>query len=145
MKGPRAIKMEAVRYFKMLYSQPEEPYVDIFEGLLPSLSREMAVELERMLTLEEIKEVVWSCNPSKTTGYDGFNLNFIIKLWHEIGIEIVRFVQKFFEFGSFSVDINRTWVALIPKVDGAEALKEFRPISMVGCLYKIIAKILVEG
>ena len=36
MKGPQAIKREAVKFFKMLYTQPVEPRVDISEGLLPS-------------------------------------------------------------------------------------------------------------
>lgn len=31
---------------------------------------------------------------------------------------------------------------MIPKVEGAAELKDFRPISMVGCIYKIIAKIM---
>lgn len=34
------------------------------------------------------------------------------------------------------------WVALIPKIEGAVELKDYRPIGMVGCIYKIIAKIL---
>ena len=37
-----------------------------------------------------------------------------------------------------------TWVVLVPKVDNAMEIKDFRPISMVGCLYKIIAKILAN-
>ena len=42
------------------------------------------------------------------------------------------------------MDINRTWVTLIPKVDDAKDLMDFRPISMVGFLYKIIAKVLAR-
>ena len=34
-----------------------------------------------------------------------------------------------------------TWVALAPKVDEAIEVKQLRPISIVGCLYKIISKI----
>ena len=33
-------------------------------------------------------------------------------------------------------------MALIPKIDNLVEVKDFRPISMVGCLYKLIAKIL---
>ena len=39
-------------------------------------------------------------------------------------------------------EINQTWVTLIPKVKNAIEVKDFRRISMVGCLYKPIAKIL---
>ena len=33
---------------------------------------------------------------------------------------------------------------MIPKFDGAIEMKDFRPISMVGCVYKVIAKILAR-
>ena len=38
--------------------------------------------------------------------------------------------------------INITWVALIPKTKCPSSIEEYRPISMVGALYKIISKIL---
>ena len=37
-----------------------------------------------------------------------------------------------------------TWVVLIPKENDAVEMNQFLPISMVGCLYKIIAKILAN-
>ena len=37
-----------------------------------------------------------------------------------------------------------TWVTLIPKFDGAQEIKDYRPISMVGCVYKMIAKVLAN-
>ena len=37
-----------------------------------------------------------------------------------------------------------TWVTLIPKVDDAQEIKDYRPISMVGCVYKVIVKILAN-
>lgn len=40
--------------------------------------------------------------------------------------------------------INATFVTLIPKKVGAMKLNDFRPISLVGEVYKIIAKVLVE-
>ena len=33
---------------------------------------------------------------------------------------------------------------MAPKIDEAEEIKDFHPISMVGCLYKIISKILAN-
>ena len=35
-------------------------------------------------------------------------------------------------------------MVLIPKVDNAEEIKDFQPISVLGCLYKVIAKILTR-
>jgi hypothetical protein len=35
-------------------------------------------------------------------------------------------------------------VALIPKVNSPLSLREFRPISLLGCLYKLVAKVLAK-
>jgi len=44
----------------------------------------------------------------------------------------------------FEKSFNATFIALIPKKYGAEELKDFRPISLIGGVYKIIAKLLTE-
>jgi hypothetical protein len=40
--------------------------------------------------------------------------------------------------------INSTFIALIPKVDNPQRLNDFQPISLVGCLYKILSKVLAN-
>jgi hypothetical protein len=40
--------------------------------------------------------------------------------------------------------INNTFIALIPKIDSPQGLNDFRPISLVGSLYKILAKVLAN-
>jgi hypothetical protein len=45
--------------------------------------------------------------------------------------------------GRSPVNINTTFIALIPKVDYPETFEGFRPISLCNCLYKIISKVLV--
>lgn len=39
---------------------------------------------------------------------------------------------------------NVAFIALTAKCEHLEGFKDFRPISMVGCIYKIIAKILAR-
>lgn len=38
--------------------------------------------------------------------------------------------------------MNATFIVLIPKKSGAIKLKDFRPISLIGGVYKIVAKVL---
>ena len=44
----------------------------------------------------------------------------------------------------FERSLNATFVALIPKKHGVDEIKDFRPISLVGDMYKIIAKLLAN-
>ncbi|WMV50523.1 hypothetical protein MTR67_043908 [Solanum verrucosum] len=39
---------------------------------------------------------------------------------------------------------NATFIALIPKKKGAKELRDFRPISLIGSIYKLISKVLTE-
>jgi hypothetical protein len=48
------------------------------------------------------------------------------------------------EHGTFSHRLNTTFIALIPKKPGSVEIKDFRPISLVTGLYKIVAKVLAN-
>ncbi|KAK2637456.1 hypothetical protein Ddye_032248 [Dipteronia dyeriana] len=40
--------------------------------------------------------------------------------------------------------MNKSFIALIPKVDNPRSFRDFRPIYLIGSLYKILAKILAN-
>ena len=44
--------------------------------------------------------------------------------------------------GQFEKSLNATFIALIPKIATAVEVKDFRSISLVGGVYKILAKVL---
>nr|GEY85346.1 RNA-directed DNA polymerase, eukaryota [Tanacetum cinerariifolium] len=46
--------------------------------------------------------------------------------------------------GSFPKGTNSSFVALIPKIPNANMVKDFRPITIIGSIYKIISKILAN-
>ena len=52
--------------------------------------------------------------------------------------------KDFHERGKFGRSLNSTFLVLIPKKGGAKDLKDFRPISLVGRVYKLIAKLLAN-
>jgi len=85
---------------------------------------------------------VWSCDNDKSPGPVGFNFEFIKFCWEEIKDDIVRAVQNFEFDGKWPRGTNASFISLIPKVDNPQHLNDFRPISLIGCLYKIVAKIL---
>ena len=50
--------------------------------------------------------------------------------------------HHFFAKGQFEKSLNATFITLIPKKNPTIEVKDFRPISLVGGVYKIIAKVL---
>jgi len=98
--------------------------------------------LEVPISREKIKDAVANCNPSKAPGYDGFNLKFIRRMWPVIEDDFCSYILRFFETGKLHASFNNTWVTLIPKKKGTLEVSDFRPISLVGSLYKVIAKVL---
>ena len=49
------------------------------------------------------------------------------------------FFKEFHKKGRFVKSLNATFLVLVPKKGGAEDLKDFRPINLVGSLYKLLA------
>nr|KYP45153.1 Putative ribonuclease H protein At1g65750 family [Cajanus cajan] len=56
--------------------------------------------------------------------------------------DLVLFVQQFHDNSKLPRGTNSSFISLIPKVDTPQSLNEYRPISLIGCMYKILAKIL---
>ena len=53
-------------------------------------------------------------------------------------------MDEFVVNGVFAKGSNASFLALIPKVHDPENLNEYRPISLIGCMYKIVAKLLAR-
>ncbi|RVW40176.1 LINE-1 retrotransposable element ORF2 protein [Vitis vinifera] len=83
-------------------------------------------------------------NGDKAPGPDGFSMAFWQFAWDFVKADVMCFFKKFYENGKFVKSLNATFMVLIPKKAGAEALGDFRPISLVGSLYKWLAKVLAN-
>ena len=69
---------------------------------------------------------------------------FITDFWDMLKGDVMRFLFEFHKNGRLTKGINSTFIALIPKVDRPQRLNDFRPILLVGSLYKILAKVLAN-
>lgn len=92
--------------------------------------------------MEEIKDVVWSCEGDKSASPNGFNFTFYKQFWKLIKNEVCDYVQEFFYNARFPKAFTASFIALIPKTDHPQSLSEYRPISLIESMYKILAKLL---
>ncbi|GLT98279.1 hypothetical protein SLE2022_157910 [Rubroshorea leprosula] len=115
------------------------------EGLqFAKLNEEDRDMLEAEFNEDEIREAVASCASDKAPGPDGFNFHFIKTIWSTIEGDIISFMKEFHKNGKLVKGLNASYITLIPKTKNPISLKEFRPISLVGCIYKILAKVLAN-
>ena len=102
------------------------------------------VWLERKFEREEILQVVSDLDGDKTPGPDGFTMAFYHHCWRVGKKDVLVVFEEFFHHCKFEKSLNVTFIALIPKKNDATNIRDFRPISLVGSVYKILAKVLAN-
>lgn len=99
-------------------------------------------EFTAIPSAEEIKSVIFGMPKCKAPGPDGFPIEFFWETWSIVGPDTIAAVQEFFSSRRMLPRFNATIISLIPKVTGADTLKQFRPISLCSTIYKIIARLI---
>ncbi|GJV24186.1 RNA-directed DNA polymerase, eukaryota [Tanacetum coccineum] len=106
------------------------------------LSHDQAADLEIPITRDEIRTAVWKCGENKSPGPDGFTFEFFRKFWDVIGADFCVAVEWFFQHSSFVKGCNSSFITLIPKTLDSKFVSDYRPISLIGSLYKVVTKVL---
>ena len=89
-------------------------------------------------------EAIRHCDGNKAPGPDGFNLYFFKSQWSVVKDNVMMVLDEFFSLGSFDSKLNKSFITLIPKCAMPTCLNDYRPISLVGSMYKILAKVLAN-
>ena len=108
------------------------------------LNEREARSLEFPFTEEEVRAALYELNDEKALGPGGFTTAFWQFSWNTVKSEVMAIFKDFFDIDKFVKSLNSTFIVMIPKKEGADDLKDFRPISLVGSLYKLIAKVLAN-
>ncbi|KAL8144034.1 hypothetical protein V2J09_017066 [Rumex salicifolius] len=106
------------------------------DSILPKVTPLMNVDLIMSPTVDEIRSALFMIHLTKAPGIDGMHTIFYQKFWPII-------LLSSFNNGGLK-DINKTVIALIPKVDSPKYAAEFRPISLCNVIYKVISKMLAS-
>ncbi|RVW99827.1 putative ribonuclease H protein [Vitis vinifera] len=113
------LKEGVCRAYKSLLSEPGDWRPNINGLNFKELGEGLASSLEVVFSEEEIYAALSSCCGDKTPGPGRLNNGLLRSL-------------------------NSTFLLLIPKKEGAEDLRDFRPISLIGSVYKLLAKVLAN-
>ncbi|GJX99336.1 RNA-directed DNA polymerase, eukaryota, partial [Tanacetum coccineum] len=114
---PVVVKDVFKDHFASRFKQPDRGRLKLNFSFPNRLSNVQIEDLERVITRDEIRAAVWGCGENKSPGPDG---------------------------GMFPKGNNASFIALIPKVTDAKFVTDFRPISLIGSVYKVVTKILAN-
>lgn len=94
--------------------------------------------------VEEMKEAIWDCSNDKSPISNGLIFLFIKEFWELLKGDIWRFLVEFHKHGVFPRGTNSSFISLITKCENPQNFGDFKPISLIGCPYKILAKMLAN-
>nr|GEW62816.1 RNA-directed DNA polymerase, eukaryota [Tanacetum cinerariifolium] len=144
MDSPNKVKSEFLDHFKKRFCTPGKRGASLLIDFPKQLNVDQQKDLECEVSNEEIKREVWECGTDKAPGPDGFTFGFFRHFWNLIDKDAYEAVRYFFNHNDIPIGCNSSFIALIPKIPDANLVKDLRPISLIGSLYKIIAKVLTN-
>ncbi|XP_073315708.1 uncharacterized protein [Primulina huaijiensis] len=113
-----------------------------FSGFPSVISDEENYGITATPSLEEVRATVFSISPDSVAGPDGFSSAFFQHCWEIVHQDVLDAVLDFFRGSPLPQSFTATTITLIPKVEGARAWSDFRPISLYNVTNKIISKLL---
>ncbi len=143
-------------YYQELYATPEdkpeslEGCIEEFLGqdiLKSNLVRDSIIppdlreELEKQFTIEELDASAHQGNRS-ASGMDGLSNCFIKRFRHLLRTPLFRYSKFCIDNSRLSNSFKTACIKLIPKKGDTKQLKNWRPISLLSCLYKVLSRAL---
>jgi hypothetical protein len=96
------------------------------------------------LTLKEVQDAILAMPKGEVPGWDGIPTEFYQEFVSEISPTLLQAFQAMLRNGETSEGINKGLITLIPKSGDHANLGNWRPITLLGSLYKILAKTLAR-
>ena len=94
--------------------------------------------------VDEVRAAINGLNAEGASGPDGISVFFYRDCWDRVAPDVMALMEEFYAGTARMCNINRAYIALLPKVHGAEQVGDFRPISLSNNIYLIIAKVLAN-
>jgi hypothetical protein len=120
-------------------------FIHMYFDLSSLLHRTIDLDvLERPFTNEEINGIIKELPSEKSPGPDGFNSDFMKKCWPVISGDFYDFCMAFYNHNINSQSINGSYITLVPKNNNLVRVNDYRPISLLNSLIKLITKLLAD-
>ena len=111
---PAEVKNQFFNFYKDKFKRFKGAAIANPSARYKHLSNSSCEKLISTLSMEEIKNAVWSCGGDRASGPDGFSFKFVRKFWDILKNDIYGFIDDFFQKWC-----NPSWLQLIIHYIGA--------------------------
>ncbi len=98
--------------------------------------------MTRNFTLKEIHDAIRALPKGKAPGHDGVPMEFFQECADEVAPMLLKAFTTMLSFGEASAYINKGLITLISKSGDHSRFSNWRPITLLGSTYKVLAKML---
>ncbi|XP_050222272.1 uncharacterized protein LOC126672364 [Mercurialis annua] len=141
---PQEIKLKLHSFFKKQYTSNPVVLYCLYSLIINQLSDAQASSLTCTFTEEEIRSALFNSDDNKAPRPDGFNNFFYKKSWSFMKKDFLDLFLNFHHSGYFPHGLNTAFFVLIPKIKGATDVKDFRPISFINGVFKLLSNVLAN-
>ena len=111
----------------------------------PKLSEAQKAKMDIIITTEELTNYLKKTKNNVSPGSSGFTNEFFIYFWIDLKFFITKAINFGYDMGMLSVTQRLGIITLIPKGDKDKTLlKNWRPLTLLNSLYKLISGCLAE-
>lgn len=142
---PVLLKSEILLFFKNAFKESWYGRLKLGGEFMASLNAVQGELLTKPFDEVEIWQAVVSCDSNKAPSPDGFNLSFIKTCWKVVKGDFIQVFNDFHANSKLVRGLNSSFITLIPRLANPIGLSDYRPISLIGCVYKVLAKVLAES
>ncbi|XP_050211912.1 uncharacterized protein LOC126662068 [Mercurialis annua] len=139
---PEDVKHHVHLFYKNLYSRHSSSPYSLDSLDIRQLSDVQAADLCNSFSEEEIFSTLSGCDENKAPGPNGFNYFFYKRAWPILKQDLMDLFGTFHSSSTFPAGLNTAFLVLIPKLAGASDVTDFRPISLINGIFKLLSKAL---
>jgi len=143
-EDPNKIREEVRSAFEIRFTTPNNIHLSLHHIEFPTISEDDNRSLIMEIKEHEIVEAINQCGSNKSPSLDGFNFCFIKQNWATLKNDVCQAIKWFHSTSRIPKGCNASFIALVPKKQIPLGVDDYRLISLVGCVYKIISKILAN-
>ncbi len=146
--GQNDLTQHITKFYAKLYSSSasttgtKEAKQRCWTSIPSKVSGECNVALTKKLSLEEIHTAINALPKGKAPGEDGLPMEFFHACAEETAPILLQAFSAMLNSGSASASINKGLITLIPKAGDRAKIGNWRPITLLGSTYKVLAKVL---